>query len=314
MPADRKYQEKPPLPFVAGAEVSGVVLEVGEKVRSFPSLPGARPLPSPSRRLTRCRAAAPPTPLPQVKGLAPGDCVAAFLPQMGGFADEVVADSASVIKLGQGTDVAAAAGLPIAYGTSHVALLHRCRLRAGQTVLVLGAAGGVGLAAVQARRRRTVTARSPSPSRAPLRLPGPPASAPPAPSFRQIAKAVGARVVAVARGAQKLAALRAAGADVCVDSSALGKGGLKAALEGEGVKGGVDVVYDPVGGKLSADSLRVVKWGGQVAVRSAAQTPPAWFLLGDAGDARRPLHPPLRPPVGTANAPVLRARAAALNR
>lgn len=51
----------------------------------------------------------------------------------------------------QGTDVVAAAGLPIAFGTSHVALLHRCRLRAGQTVLVLGAAGGVGLAAVQAR-------------------------------------------------------------------------------------------------------------------------------------------------------------------
>jgi NADPH:quinone reductase-like Zn-dependent oxidoreductase len=68
---------------------------------------------------------------------------------MGGFAEEALADASAVVKLSPGADVAAAAGLPIAYGTSHVALLHRCRLTAGQSVMVLGAAGGVGLAAVQ---------------------------------------------------------------------------------------------------------------------------------------------------------------------
>lgn len=80
-----------------------------------------------------------------------GDAVAAFLPGMGGFTEEALADASAVVRLSPGADVAAAAGLPIAYGTSHVALLHRCHLTAGQTVLVLGAAGGVGLAAVQAR-------------------------------------------------------------------------------------------------------------------------------------------------------------------
>lgn len=103
------------------------------------------------------------------------------------------------------------------------------------------------------------------------------------PARPQIAKAVGARVVAVARGAAKLEALRAQGADVCVDSAALGKGGLKAALEEKGVKGGVDVVYDPIGGKLFMDSLRVVKWGGQVAVRAISGIHPSarsctWFV------------------------------------
>ena len=134
-----------------------------------------------------------------------------------------------MVRLPPGADLVAAAGLPIAFGTAHVALLLRCGLRRGQTLLVLGAAGGVGLAAVQ------------------------------------IGRAVGAVVVGVARGARKLDALRAAGADAVVDSSALGSGGLKAAVAGV-VPKGVDVVFDPVGGAMLLDALRCVRWGGQVAV------------------------------------------------
>ena len=191
------YQEKPPLPFVGGGELSGTVTEVGSAVRD----------------------------------LAVGDRVLAVLPRFGAFSDTVTCRATDCFPLPAGLSLEAAAALPVAYGTAHLSLVHRCRLRAGQTVLVLGAAGGVGIAAVQ------------------------------------IARALGAKVVAVARGPRKLAALRAEGAEVVIDSDALsGPGALKKELEAAGVRKGVDVVFDPVGGDALTEALKCCAWGAQVAI------------------------------------------------
>lgn len=193
----RLYQEKPSIPFTPGGEISGTITELGDKVHS---------------------------------SLAVGDKVLAVLPGFGGMATEVVARQTDVFKLPPGLDVVPAAGLAVAYGTAHVSLDHRCRLRAGQVVLVLGAAGGVGLAAVQ------------------------------------VAKAMGARVAAVARGTAKCAALQGEGADLVIDTDTLSsKGGLKAALAGFAPRG-IDVIFDPVGGKLLSDALKAAAWGCQVAI------------------------------------------------
>ncbi len=188
------YQEKPKLPFIPGGEVSGTVLEVGAAVR----------------------------------GLSVGQPVLAVLPRFGAFAEQVIARGADVFPLPPGVDLVPAAGLAVAYGTAHVALEHRCRVMPGQNVLVLGAAGGVGLAAVQ------------------------------------LVKALGARVAAVARGEAKCAALHAEGADCVLDSATL-KGSLKEALASFAPKG-VHVIFDPVGGKALMDAMKCLAWGGQVAV------------------------------------------------
>lgn len=165
------YQERPPLPITLGMEVAGRVEALGA----------------------------------DVSGPAPGTRVAVFAGS-GGLAEAGCFASARCVPLPEAMSDAEAAGFQIAYGTSHLALAHRARLLPGETLLVLGAAGGVGLTAVE------------------------------------IGRLMGARVIAVARGKEKLAVAEAAGAHHLIDSEAPG---LKAALK---ALGGVDVVYDPVGG------------------------------------------------------------------
>ena len=168
---DGKYQERPPLPYIPGMEVAGTVAALG----------------------------------PGVAGPAPGTRVLAFVDH-GGLAEIALAPAHRVVPIPDAMPFDQAAAFPIAYGTSHLALDHKARLQPGETLLVLGAAGGVGLTAVE------------------------------------LGKRMGARVVASARGADKLAIARAAGADEVIDSETPD---LKAAFK---ALGGVDVVYDAVGG------------------------------------------------------------------
>ena len=168
--AEGRYQETPALPFTLGLEIAGEVVELG----------------------------------PDTDGPAPGTRVAVYCGQ-GGLADLAVVPVALCRGFPPSLPDPEAAALQIAYGTSHLALVRRARLRAGETLVILGAAGGVGLAAVE------------------------------------VGAALGARVVAVARGAEKRALAAAAGADIVVDAEA----DLRAELT---ALGGVDVLYDPVGG------------------------------------------------------------------
>ncbi|TVU18700.1 hypothetical protein EJB05_34811, partial [Eragrostis curvula] len=190
-----KYQERPPLPFVPGSDYAGVVDAVGSAVRR----------------------------------LRPGDRVCAFT-HVGSFAEFFVAEEKQLFSVPDGCDLVAAGALPVAFGTSHVGLVHRAQLKAGQVLLVLGAAGGVGASAVQ------------------------------------IGKVCGAVVIAVARGSDKLQYLKSIGADHVIDSS---KDSIiesaKSFLKARGLKG-VDVLYDPVGGKLTQDSLKLLKWGAHILV------------------------------------------------
>lgn len=184
------YQEKPTLPFSPGLEAAGEVIAVG----------------------------------PGVTRVAPGDRVLALLDH-GGFAEQALAREADVHKLPDGLDDATAAGFAIAYGTAHGALRWRAGLEPGETVLIHGAGGGVGLAAVE------------------------------------VAKAMGATVIATAGDAGKLAIAREHGADHLIDykTEAL-RGRVKAICKG----GGVDVVYDPVGGEVFDQSLRCMSWCGRL--------------------------------------------------
>jgi len=185
-----KYQIRPAPPFSPGFEVAGTVLEVAADV-------------------SRCQ---------------PGDRVMAVI-EYGGFAEEVVAPQDCVFVLPAGVDPVVAAGFPIAYGTSHLALTYKAGLRAGETLLVHGAAGGVGLTAVE------------------------------------IGKRLGARVIATAGGKEKMAVASAAGADVVLDSRSDDlRDAIKALTDGRGV----DVVYDPVGGPLFAASLRATAGDGRI--------------------------------------------------
>ncbi|MBL8667080.1 MAG: NADPH:quinone oxidoreductase family protein [Rhodospirillales bacterium] len=185
-----KYQIRVAPPFSPGFEVAGRVLEVAEGV-------------------SRCR---------------PGDRVMAVI-ECGGFAEEVVAPQDCVFVLPAGVDPVVAAGFPIAYGTSHLALTFKAGLRPGETLLVHGAAGGVGLTAVE------------------------------------IGKRLGARVIATAGGAAKLAVATAAGADVVLDSRSEGlRDAIRTLTDGRGV----DVVYDPVGGPLFEASLRATAGDGRI--------------------------------------------------
>jgi NADPH:quinone reductase len=180
-----RYQEKPALPFAPGLEVAGTVVAAG---------PGA--------------------------SLAPGTRVVAMTPA-GGLAEYVAVAAERCTPVPDTMPDEIAAAFPIAYGTSHVALAWLARLRPGETLLVTGAAGGVGLTAVE------------------------------------IGALLGARVVAVARGADKRAVAAAAGAADTRDAD----DDLRAALRAHG---GVDVVYDTVGGPGFDAALRATRPGGRL--------------------------------------------------
>ena len=186
------YQVKPPLPFAPGAELAGVVKEVGEGV-------------------TALRA---------------GDRVVGF-PGYGGFAEEVVMPADRLTRLPDALAFDLGAAFGLAYCTSLHALQECARLAAGESLLVLGAAGGVGLAAVE------------------------------------IAKVMGARVIAAASTDEKLAACRRAGADDLINYATQD---LRARLKEIAGERGVDVVYDPVGGPYSEPALRATAWGGRFLV------------------------------------------------
>ncbi len=196
-----KYQEKPVFPFSPGLEVAGTVLECGSGVAGF----------------------------------APGQRVMAVLDH-GGFAEQVLARAEDVFPIPESMDFATAASFPIAYGTSHIALWERANLKAGETLLVHGAAGGVGLTAVE------------------------------------IGKALGATVIATANGRDRLEIPAAHGADHLIDTKTEDIRERVRALTGER---GADVVYDPVGGEVFDKSLRSVAWGARLlAIGFASGTTP----------------------------------------
>jgi NADPH2:quinone reductase len=187
-----KYQAKPTLPFSPSAEVAGVVEALG---------PGAT-------------------------GVQVGDRVMAYL-GWGGAREKVVVKANALVSIPDGVSDAVAAGVSVTYGTAIHGLKDRADLKAGETVAVLGAAGGAGLAAVE------------------------------------IAKLMGARVIAVASSPEKLAVTREHGADEAVDYGAYDlKEGLRALTGGHGV----DVVYDCVGGDSSEAALRATAWHGRFLV------------------------------------------------
>lgn len=183
-----KYQDTPPLPFSIGMEISGTVAETGPGVTTF----------------------------------APGQRVAAFIGN-GGLAEVAVCAAERCVPVPHSMPLINAAGFLIAYGTSHLALAHRARLQQGETLLVLGAAGGVGLTAVE------------------------------------IGAAMGARVIAVARGKERLEVARAAGAAELIDSTDP-ELDLRGILKG---LGGVDVVYDAIGEPLATPALRALRPEGR---------------------------------------------------
>lgn len=180
------YQDTPTLPFVPGLEVSGTVTALGETVTEFKI----------------------------------GDRVAVFCGQ-GGLAEEGVFDASRAVRIPDSMSFEHAAALQIAYGTSLVALDHCARLQPGETLLVTGAAGGVGLTAVE------------------------------------IGKLMGARVIAHARGADKLEVARAAGADHLIDDSE----DLRSIVKD---LGGADVVYDAVGGPVWKAAFRATNPCGRL--------------------------------------------------
>ena len=184
-----KYQFKPPFPFSPGGEVAGVIKSLGDGV-------------------TNVRV---------------GEAVIAFI-GWGGFAEEVRCAATQVMPIPQGVPFPLAASFVLAYGTSYHALKDRAQLKAGETLLVLGAAGGVGLAACE------------------------------------IGKAIGARVIAAASTDDKLAICKQHGADDTINYS---NGDLREQINALTNKRGVDVVYDPVGGEYSEAALRSLAWKGR---------------------------------------------------
>jgi NADPH2:quinone reductase len=187
-----KYQLKPPFPFIPGSEVAGIVKELGEDVDTFKV----------------------------------GSRVVAYI-GMGGFAEEVVADASQIIPMPHDLDFTTASAFLLTYGTSLHALKDRAQLKPGETLLVLGAAGGVGLAAVE------------------------------------IGKVMAARVIAAAGSDKKLEACKQHGADEVINYTTEDlRDRIKQITGGKGV----DVVFDPVGGDYSELALRSMAWGGRFLV------------------------------------------------
>jgi len=194
-----KYQIKPPLPFVPGAEYAGTVVAVGEGV----------------------------------KHLQIGQSVAC-LSGTGGFGTHTLAPAALCMPLPPGFPMVDAAAFIMIYATSYHALVDRAQLRAGETVLVLGAAGGVGTSAIQ------------------------------------IAKAMGARVIAAASSAEKCALCTSLGADATINYSTENlRDRLKELTGGKGP----DVIYDPVGGDITEQAFRSIAWRGRYLVVGFASGP-----------------------------------------
>jgi NADPH2:quinone reductase len=162
-----------------------------------------------------------------VEHVRPGDRVLAFARRGGGHAEEVVVPGAIVTPIPDDMDFVTAAAFPVAYGTAHFALTHRGYLAARETLLVLGAAGGVGLAAIE------------------------------------IGKLLGARVFAAASSAEKLAIARQHGADETINYGVENlRDQVRALTDGKGV----DVVFDPVGGGAFEQSVRCVGWEGRILI------------------------------------------------
>ncbi len=187
-----KYQMKPSLPFTPGAELAGVVRSVGEGV----------------------------------KHVKPGDAVVAFA-GLGAFAEQCLTKAELVMPMPPGIDFNTAAAFSLAYGTSWHAVRDRAALKAGETMLVLGAAGGVGLAAVE------------------------------------IGKAIGATVIACASTQEKLDVCKAHGADHGINYEAEDmRARIKELTQGKGP----DVIYDAVGGKFAEPAFRSIGWRGRYLV------------------------------------------------
>ena len=189
---ENKYQVKPPLPFSPGSELAGIVKAVGDGVTH----------------------------------VKPGDRVMAIT-GYGAFAEEVKAEARRMLPIPAGMDFATAAAFGLTYATSEHALFDRAALKAGETLLVLGAAGGVGLAAIE------------------------------------IGKILGARVIACASTGEKLAICRQHGADETINYATED---LRERIKALTAGNGADVVYDPVGGAYTELALRSIAWRGRLLV------------------------------------------------
>lgn len=205
-----EYQRQPPLPFIPGFEVAGEVIGLGS---------GA-------------------------KGFAIGDRVIAVTSH-GGYAEQVAVDAGRCVRMPASMSWIDGAAFPVVFGTSHVALCHRARLRPGETLVVHGAAGGVGLTAVA------------------------------------IGAHLGATVIATANGTDKLEVARQHGAHFGIDT---GREDVRARIKTLTAGRGADVVYDPVGGELFAASLRSIAFEGRILVigfasRTVPQIPANHLLV-----------------------------------
>jgi NADPH:quinone reductase len=187
-----KYQQKPPFPFSPGAEFAGIVESVGEGVTE----------------------------------VAPGDRVMSF-PGWGAAREYIAMPARLLVKIPDNLDFEHAAALTVTYGTSLYALRERATLKPGETLAVLGASGGAGLAAIE------------------------------------IGKLMGARVIACASSDEKLAVARDHGADATVNYASED---LREALRRLGGERGIDVVYDPVGGRYAEPAVRSLAWLGRYLV------------------------------------------------